>query len=114
MNTYSMDLRERVVSACDAGKWSRQEIADRFNVSTSWIRRLLQRRRERRSIEPLQRGGYKKPVFEGKLLKKLDRLVEQQPDATLKELRDRSGANCSIMAVHRALQRLDCRLKKRR
>lgn len=114
MKTYSMDLRKRVVAACDRGKWSRQDIADRFGVSTSWIRRLLQRRREKGSIEPLQRGGYKKPVFHGQRMEKLQKLVQQQPDATLEELRDRSGVDCSIMAVHRAFQRLDYRRKKRR
>ena len=50
MKTYSQDLRERVVKACDAGDKTRVEIAALFGVSTAWIRRLLQRRREIGSI----------------------------------------------------------------
>jgi transposase len=46
MKTYSQDLRERVVKACDAGAHTRGELAELFGVSTAWIRRLLQRRRE--------------------------------------------------------------------
>jgi len=46
MKTYSKDLRERVVSACDSSDYTRGEIAELFGVSTAWIRRLLQRRRE--------------------------------------------------------------------
>jgi transposase len=46
MKTYSHDLRERVVRACDTGGYTRGEIAELFGVSTAWIRRLLQRRRE--------------------------------------------------------------------
>jgi len=49
-----MDLRDRVVAACDMGAWTREEIAEKFDVSTSWIRRLLQRRRELGSYAPLQ------------------------------------------------------------
>ena len=43
MAAYSMDLRERVVAACDEGGDTRAEIAERFSVSGSWVRRLLQR-----------------------------------------------------------------------
>ena len=42
MKAYSMDLRERVVAACDAGDDTREEIAARFSVSVAWVRRLLQ------------------------------------------------------------------------
>jgi transposase len=54
MKTYSRDLRERVVSACDTGSLTRVEIAAIFGVSTAWIRRLLQRRRSSGSIAAVQ------------------------------------------------------------
>jgi hypothetical protein len=38
--------------------------------------------------------------------------VEEEPDATLEELLERSQVDASIMAVHRALERLGCRRKK--
>jgi transposase len=41
---YSMDLRERVLAACDAGSGTKAA-ADRFAVSESWVRRLKQQRR---------------------------------------------------------------------
>ena len=114
MKTYSMDLRERVVQACDEKVGKRKEIAELFGVSTAWIRRLLQRRRETGSIAPQKRGTHKPPKFHGEGLKRLKRLVEQDADATLQELLDRSGVEGSIMAVHRALERLGCRRKKSR
>jgi transposase len=52
MKTYSQDLRERVVNACDAGSYTRHEVATLFGVSAAWIRRLLQSRRETGSIAP--------------------------------------------------------------
>ena len=45
MRPDSIDLRERVAVAVDHGEGSLREIARRFRVSTSFIVRLLQRRR---------------------------------------------------------------------
>ena len=114
MKTYSTDLRERVVQACDERLGTREEIARLFGVSTAWIRRLLQRRRESGSIAAKPRGGQKPPKFQGKNLDRLKALVAAQPDATLEELRNRSGVAASIMAVQRALVRLGLRRKKSR
>jgi transposase len=114
MKTYSMDLRERVVRACDEQIGTRKEIAELFGVSTAWIRRLLQRRRETGDFAARRRGGRRPPKFAGKKLTKLKALVDKYPDATLEELRDRCGVEASIMAVHRALKRLGCRRKKSR
>lgn len=107
-----MDLRGRVVQACDQKRGSREHIAKLFGVSTAWIRRLLQRRRELGAIAPMPHGGGRPAKFSGRKLVRLKELVEQQPDATLTELRDRAGVEASIMAVHRALERLESRLKK--
>jgi len=114
METYSDDLRERVVRACDGKRGTRKEIAELFNVSTAWIRRLLQRRRENGDFSARRRGGCKPAKFRGEKLDQLKAWVDEHPDATLQELLDRSGVDASIMAVHRALERLGCRRKKSR
>lgn len=114
MGTYSMDLRDRVVAACDSGRWKRQEIAERFGVSTAWIRRLLQRRREHGHYGPRRTKRGRKPAFTAETLERLDRMAEAQPDATLAELRDRCGVSCSLVTVSSTLARLGYRRKKRR
>ena len=43
MRAYSMDLRVRVLAACDDGMGT-AEAADTFAVSPAWVRRLKQRR----------------------------------------------------------------------
>jgi len=114
MESYSDDLRERVVRACDEKRGTRKEIAELFNVSTAWIRRLLQRQRESGNFSARRRGGCKPAKFRGKKLDQLKAWVDERPDTTLQELLDRSGVDASIMAVHRALERLGCQRKKSR
>ena len=107
-----MDLRERVIRACDQKVGTQDEIAELFGISVPWIKKLLRQRRETGSIAPKPHGGGWTPKFHGAKLEQLKALVQQDPDATLAELLDRSGVKGSIMAVHRALERLGCRRKK--
>lgn len=114
MHAFSLDLRERVVWAVDRGEWTQQQIAERFGVSTAWIKKLLKRRRETGSIAPRPHGGGRQPKYQGRVLKRLEEELRKQPDATLEELRDRTRRDASLMAVFRALKRLGSRRKKSR
>src|SRR5882724_11749360 len=106
MRTYSMDLRERVVAACDARDGTREEIAARFSVSVSWIRDLLRRRRETGSIAPRPHGGGgRRPAFAGDSAERLRAAVAADDDATLEELAAAAGVACVPSAVHGAPKR---------
>ncbi|MEI6235446.1 MAG: transposase [Planctomycetota bacterium] len=109
-----MDLRERVVDAYDRKTGTQAEVAARFDVSVSWLKKLLRFRLAFGSIAPKPHGGGHAPKFSGERLEELKKFVEQDPGATLAELLERSKVDASIMAVHRALERLDCRFKKSR
>src|SRR5262245_51188248 len=104
MHTYSYDLRQRVVRACDEGRGTRQQIADLFGVSAAWIRRLLQRRRQTGSFAAKPHAGGPPPKMTPQRRQRLVVLVSEQPDATLAELRDRLGAPVHLSTVARALQ----------
>jgi transposase len=112
MKAYSQDLRERVVRAVDRGEQTQEQIAERFGVSTAWIKKLLKRRRETGSIAQKPHGGGRLAVYRGPALARLQRQLAAQPDASLEELRDRTGVKASLMAVLRALARLGVRRKK--
>lgn len=86
MDAYSMDLRERVAGDCDSGVWSQAEIAENHNVSTSFITKLLRRRRETGSLKPKPHGGGPAPTFGERDLKRIVARVRRQPDITLAEL----------------------------
>jgi len=114
MKAYSEDLRDRVVRAVDRGGQTHEQIAERFGVSTAWIKKLLRQRRETGSIAPKPHGGGRQPTYRGKALERLKEALAAQPDASLEELRDRTRVPASIMAVFRALQRLGAHRKKSR
>ena len=108
---YGQDLRQRVLGAYDRGKQTK-EIAETFDVSPSWARRIKQVRREQSRTSPLPMGGVRVVKVD---LEKLRQLVEQQPDATIAELHQRMGiSRCSESAVGMALSRLRLSFKKRR
>ena len=114
MKAYSMDLRERVVAACDARDGTRERIAARFSVSVSWIRDLLKRRRETGSIAPKPHGGGRSSAFDEAAAARLREAVRADDDATLEELAGAAGVACSVPAVYRALKRLGITRKKSR
>ena len=114
MKAYSMDLRQRVVAACDEGLDTHVEIAERFAVSQSWIRRLLQRRRDTGSIAPAPHRGGRAPAYDTQASERLLRAVAEDPDATLRELAAAAGVTCGTSATDRALRRLGITRKKSR
>ena len=114
MKAYSMDLRERVVAACDEGGTTREAIAARFSVSVRWVRDLLRRRRQTGSIAPKPRGGGRPPAFDAEAAGRLREAVRADDDATLAELARAAGVSCCASAVHRALARLGVTRKKSR
>jgi transposase len=114
MKPISLDLRRLVFAAVQEGKLSRSEIAERFDVCKSWIRRLLQRFRETGSIAALPHGGGRTPILDEADLERLRKLSAEQPDATLNELLDRLGEPVCQMTICRALKKLRLPLKKSR
>lgn len=118
MAAYSLDLRRRVARACDEGLETRQETAECFGVSVSFITKLLRRRRETGSLAAKPWVGGRHAALDDHDLNVLAKLVRQQPDATLEELREglrqRLGHCPSKSAVDRCLLMLKLPRKKSR
>ncbi len=114
MATLSNDLRERIVAAYDRGDGTRQQIADRYNVSLGMVKKLLQQRRNTGDIASRHRYSGRKPKITVKHQQQLRRLVRKRPDMTLEELREAMGLSCTPQAIHYVLERMGLPLKKRR
>ncbi len=116
MNAYSLDLRERVVAACQAGG-KQAAVADRFRVSLSFVAKLLRRHRTHGSAAALPPGRGPAPRLDGPALAHLRACLRQTPDATWDELRvwpaAVGGPARSQSAPGRAGQGRDWRRKKR-
>ena len=81
---YSEDLRERVVRAVEGGS-SRHKAAGQFDVSVSFVVKLMQRFQATGTFRPGDFGGHREPKLapHEALVREL---VEQAPSATLLEL----------------------------
>lgn len=113
MQPYSNDLRERAAAAVDHHEGSLRQIARRFRIGLSTLTRWLQRRRQTGSLDPKPHGGGRTRAVDAKHAETLRDLVRQQPDATLDELNQRLGLDCSRMAIFRALLRWRISRKKK-
>ena len=113
MKPYSNDLGERAAAAVDHHEGSFRQIARRFRIGLSTLRRWLQRRLQTGSLDPKPHGGGQPRTVDARNAERLKDLVRQQPDATLDELKAGLGLRCSRMAIFRALRRLRISRKKK-
>ena len=111
MKAYSMDLRERVLADCDAGLRT-GPVAHKYAVSPRWVRLIKRRRRLTGEVAPRVRAS--RPPKLSAHRERLRALVQEKPDRTLAELRDRLGVDCALSVLWRELRRLRLSFKKRR
>src|SRR5437870_4984799 len=104
MRPYSTDLRERVIAAIDHHEGTLRQIARTFRVSLSFIVRLLQRRRAAGTLTPKSHGGGPPQALGPDDRQRLAALIQEQPDATLKQLKQRGGFTCSLKTLWLALR----------
>ena len=111
--TLSLDIRERILKAYDKGGVNRQEVADRFDVSLGMVQKLLRQRKLLGNVAPLDYrcGGKVKITVEYQ--QRMKELLLEKPDLTLEELKTKLEINCTIQAIHYALQRMGMSYKKR-
>jgi len=110
MKAYSQDLRLRILTDSDAGIES-DELAEKYNVSRSWVDRIKQRKRENGETEPRPRNPGRRLALADRL-DELRNLVEEKPDRTLEELKELLGGQVGTTSIWRALGKLGLTLKK--
>jgi transposase len=87
-----------------------KQIAETFNVSRSWARRVNQRRNETGETAHRPMGGPGITIVDRQ---QLAALVRDHPDATLAELRDRLGVKCALSTLCKALKKMGLTFKKK-
>ena len=118
MKAYSLDLRERIAAACAEPKARIYQVAAQFRVSISFVDKLLHRQRMSGSLAALPARGGPAPRLDPSGGVQLAACLEQQPDATLYELRAAlvglGGPALSRSAMGRAVIGLGWDRKKKR
>src|SRR3954449_2986955 len=84
MRAYSMDLRERIVAAVDAGL-TQGQAAERFGVSLRTVERYLARRRSTGSLAATEQRHGPEPTVRRRLQAWLPARLDAVADATLAE-----------------------------
>jgi len=115
---YSNDLRRKFLQAYEKGKGTLAELAERFEVSVGWAKKISARRTRTGQIErpPWRRGPQSRvtPAVEDWMQAQ----IQRQPDVTLMELQQQlqqaHGLRLSIGRLWLALQQMGLRLKKSR
>ena len=111
MAAYSLDLRKRVIRACDSGL-PVAAVAARFEVSVAWVYRLLQRRRATGSITPHKQTKFRSRALSHDEERRLAFLITVQPDATLAELQQALPTRAALSTLWRTIDRLGVTVKK--
>jgi transposase len=106
---YSKEFRRDVLAARDSGMGTR-DVANRFKVSESWVRRVVQERRETGKVAPATKRN-RKPAW-APYAEQLQRIVAAKPDATLAEIQVGLPRRFSRSTICVALKRLKLTLKK--
>jgi transposase len=118
MKPYSLDLREKIAAAYDRGDGSQPELAHRFDVSLSFIEKLLRRRRQTGSLHAKPHTGGYAPRLDAAGRETLRAMLRENNDLTLEELREqvwrRLGVQLSSSHLCRIVQTLDLPMKKSR
>lgn len=117
MQAYSLDLRQRVVRAYEAGDDSIAEIAEHFSVSLSFVKKMVRQWRATGDLSPLPHGGGKPASLSAQAHRKLRGKVREQSDITLIELQDflltEHQTSVHPATISRALKGLGLPRKKR-
>lgn len=106
----SQEYRREVLAYCDSGKGTR-EVALKFNVSESWVRRIKQDRRERGKTAPCIKRK-RRPEW-AVYADQIREIFEARPDTTLKELKAELGTKLSTKTLCIACQNLKLTFKKK-
>lgn len=116
MKAYPKELRERVVAVVEQGEYPQAEIARLFQVSRTFLKKMLRWQRAGQDLAPRQGGG-RSHLLQAPELALLCAEISTCPDATLSELQtalaEKMAVTVSLPTLCRALQQLELPRKKK-
>ena len=102
------DIRKMVIDGYKNGKFTQTEASRVTGYSRVTIGKWC--RNEEYTAKP---RGHRAAAFSEEELTQLAEFIENNVDATLAEIREHFGKNCSLSSVHRAIQKIKFTFKKK-
>lgn len=112
MRPLSLDLRERIVAAYEAGGETFTSVGQRFSVSRHVVSKLVRQKKELGTLAPQLHKRGRKPAITGAKKEQLLQHLEEHPDATVVERIDALGLACTEKTGWQTLRKLGWRFKK--
>lgn len=104
--TYHQQIRERIVGLRQDGH-SAEMVSKWLRVSKRSVERYWKSHRERGTVEPKRRGGYRRSRLDGHD-ETLRQWIGEKPDLTLEELKQQCESQLGVrIGINAIWQRLD-------
>ena len=113
MTTIPLDTRIRILARYDKGKLTRAAVAEQFNVSEDFVKKLLKQRRRVGHVRPFARPG-RTPTMTPERVETLRRALRADCGLTLGGMRELLGNVCTAACICYALARAGITHKKKR
>ncbi len=111
-NTISLDLRIRILDACDRHDGTQRQIAERFQVSFAFVKKLLGQRNHLGIIDNLYFRVGRKRLLSEEQQERMRTYIKAHPGATLAEIAAACHLDCTIATVDNTLRRMGLTYKK--
>jgi len=111
MTPIPVPIRQRILQLYERGK-STREIAQVFAFCVAAVRRVRQQFRQRGTLQPRTHRSGRRSLLTEERKQRLERLLSEQPDATLAELGASLDRRFRTSTVDLWLRRLGWRYKK--
>jgi transposase len=116
MRSYSIDLRQKIIDVRISEQVSIRGLAQRFCVAKSFVQKIIKQFQEHGDIHPRQRGGGPPAKVRDNDLLILKEIIDDNNDATLKELCEllalKTGITVSTSTMHGLTKKMNYTVKK--
>jgi transposase len=111
MKKANEEIRSIVVKAFLSGTASRRKLAEIFGYTPASISNWVREYKQEQRLTP-RPAGHRNAAFTDVELQELFELLKKNVDMTLSEIRDYFCKECSLVAIHNAVNKLGFVLKK--
>ncbi|MDY6898796.1 MAG: transposase [Cyanobacteriota bacterium] len=111
MRHYPEELRQKIIDVYLEGHQSIRQVAQSFEVSKSFVQKLLKQYQQTGTLAPKPHRGGRLPKLNPKQINLVAELIEQNNEATLQELCDMSERKTGVKVSRSTMSRIIRKLK---